>query len=58
MKPQIIAMHNDNKITYHYVENQTDIDDLVGQVIGKYSTKEYLENASRIQRENKKRIQG
>ncbi len=45
----VIAVYHDNKISYHYVESKKDEEMLIGEIIGKYTTSEYLQDEKRIQ---------
>ena len=52
----IIALHINNKITYHYVESLEDIYKLEGEVLGKYPTEHFLQNEKAIQDYHKAQI--
>lgn len=50
-KAHIIAIHENNKVSYHYTQSKEDEQALIGKVIGKFETQHYLENEKAIQEE-------
>ncbi len=48
-KPHVVAVHIGQKVEYHFVQSKAEEDRLIGDIVGRFETDDFLANESIIQ---------
>lgn len=55
--PRVVAVHKDNKVSYHYVESAKEALELEGRLLAEFETGFFLRHEGEIHKELKQKLE-